>query len=164
MEIQAIEIAEDQRKVAEAWGLQDGQIAVMIHSGSRAWGGLVNQFCTPAFAKVMGQLGLGSADPRLIYAPLAHPQAQRYVNLMYSALNYAVVNRHLIAYGVREGFRDVFGPKCELRTLYDLMHNYAWEENTSAGTKFVHRKGRPARCPLTMRTIRVCTRQPDIRR
>ncbi|WP_342438782.1 RtcB family protein [Paenibacillus sp. FSL L8-0436] len=141
VEIQAIEIAEEQREVAEAWGLQDGQVVVMIHSGSRAWGGMVNQFCTPAFAKVMGQLGLGSADPRLIFAPLEHPQGQRYVNLMYSALNYAVVNRHLIAYGVREAFREVFGTKCELRTLYDLMHNYAWKEETSSGTKFVHRKG-----------------------
>ncbi|WP_150265829.1 RtcB family protein [Paenibacillus tepidiphilus] len=141
VEIQAIEIADEQREVAEAWGLRDGQIAVMIHSGSRAWGGMVNQFCTPAFAKVMGKLGLGSADPRLIYAPLSHPEAQRYVQLMYSALNYAVVNRHLIAYAVREGFRDVFGTKCELKTLYDLMHNYAWEEETPQGRKFVHRKG-----------------------
>ncbi|OKP68102.1 RNA-splicing ligase RtcB [Paenibacillus helianthi] len=141
VEIQSIEVAEEQRELAEAWGLHDGQIVVMIHSGSRAWGGIVNQFCTPAFVKVMGQLGLGSADPRLIYAPLAHPQAQRYVNLMYSALNYAVVNRHLIGYAVREGFREVFGPKCELRTLYDLMHNYAWQEQTASGSKFVHRKG-----------------------
>ncbi|MNI52052.1 RNA-splicing ligase RtcB [compost metagenome] len=60
---------------------------------------------------------------------------------MYSALNYAVVNRHLIAFGVREAFRDVFGTKCELRTLYDLMHNYAWEEQSPSGAKFVHRKG-----------------------
>ncbi|GGF82219.1 RNA-splicing ligase RtcB [Paenibacillus albidus] len=141
VEIQAIEIAEEQREVAEAWGLYDGQIVVMVHSGSRAWGGAVNQYCTPAFAKVMGKLGLGTADPRLIFAPLAHPEAQQYVNLMYSALNYAVVNRHLIAFSVREAFREVFGTQCELRTLYDLMHNYAWEENTSSGAKFVHRKG-----------------------
>ncbi|MNC37885.1 RNA-splicing ligase RtcB [compost metagenome] len=35
----------------------------------------------------------------------------------------------------------MFGTKCELRTLYDLMHNYAWREETSSGPKFVHRKG-----------------------
>lgn len=141
VEIQAIEIAEEQQEVAEGLGAagragcRDDPFRL---TGS---GGMVNQFCTPAFAKVMGQLGLGSADPRLIFAPLEHPQGQRYVNLMYSALNYAVVNRHLIAYGVREAFREVFGTKCELRTLYDLMHNYAWKEETSSGTKFVHRKG-----------------------
>lgn len=140
-EIQAIEIAEENRETAERWGLKDGQIVVMIHSGSRAWGGAVNQMCTPDFARAMSKLGLGTADPRLLFAPLAHPAAQRYVNLMYSALNYAVVNRHLIAHSIREAFRDVFGPRCEFRTLYDLMHNYAREETMDDRNVFVHRKG-----------------------
>ncbi|WP_020617939.1 RtcB family protein [Paenibacillus daejeonensis] len=141
-EIQAIEIAEEQREIAEAWGLYDGQIVVMIHSGSRAWGGAVSQGSTAGFSRVMRELGLGTADPKLLFAPLDHPEGQRYVNLMYSALNYAVVNRHLIAYAIREAFRDVFGTKCELPTLYDLMHNYAWtEQHDTEGELFVHRKG-----------------------
>ncbi|WP_270172645.1 RtcB family protein [Paenibacillus sp. SYP-B4298] len=141
VEIQAIEIAESQRSIAEAWGLYDGQIAVMIHSGSRAWGAAVNQQCTEPMRRTMGQLGLGTADPKLVFAPLDHPDGERYVNLMYSALNYAVVNRHLIGYAVREAFRSVLGTGCEMRTLYDLMHNYAWEERTRGGRVFVHRKG-----------------------
>ncbi|MDN8588651.1 RtcB family protein [Paenibacillus sp. 11B] len=141
-EIQAIEIAEENREIAEAWGLYDGQIVVMIHSGSRAWGGYVSQTSSSAIAKVMQRNGLGTADPRLVFAPLDHAEGRHYVNLMYSALNYAVVNRHLIAYAIREAFRDVFGPKCEFRTLYDLMHNYAWEEShADQGSVFVHRKG-----------------------
>ncbi len=48
----------------------------------------------------------------------------------------------MIAFSVREAFRDVFGTKCELRTLYDLMHNYGWEEShPDHGNVFVHRKG-----------------------
>ena len=142
VEIQAIEIAEENREIAEAWGMFDGQVAVMIHSGSRAWGGAVSQASSSAIAKTMSRLGLGTSDPRLVFAPLNHPEAAHYVDMMYSALNYAVVNRHLIAYSVREAFRDVFGTKCELRTLYDLMHNYAWEEShLDHGSVFVHRKG-----------------------
>lgn len=141
VEIQAIEIAEENREIAEAWGLYDGQVVIMIHSGSRAWGGAVSQYCGTDIAKMMRQEGLGTADPKLLYAPLSHPLGQNYVNLMYSALNYAVVNRHLIAYAVREAGKDLFGPKFELRTLYDLMHNYAWEEKQDGHSYFVHRKG-----------------------
>ncbi|UUZ92402.1 RtcB family protein [Paenibacillus sp. P25] len=141
VEIQTMEIAEEQREVAEAWGLFDGQVIVMIHSGSRAWGGSVSQYCGDLIAKMMRAGGLGTADPKLLFAPLAHDQGQSYVNLMYSALNYAVVNRHLIAYAVREAGKDVFGSKFEMTTLYDLMHNYAWEEEHEGESFFVHRKG-----------------------
>lgn len=140
-EIQAIEIPEQNREIAEAWGLFEGQVVVMIHSGSRAWGGSVSQYCSSDLAKMMRREGVGTADPKLLFAPLAHPLAQTYVDLMYSALNYAVVNRHLIAYAIREAGKDVFGSKFEMRTLYDLMHNYAWEEQHEEKSYFVHRKG-----------------------
>ncbi|MFC5471385.1 RtcB family protein [Cohnella suwonensis] len=140
-EIQRIEIAEENRGLAERWGLFDGQIAVMIHSGSRAWGGAVNQVSGSEIAKLMRKLGMGTADPKLIFAPLGSEAGRTYVNLMYSALNYAVANRHLISYEIREAFRDVLGPKFEMSTLYDLMHNYAWEESHEDRELLVHRKG-----------------------
>lgn len=141
VEIQAVEIAEENREVAEKWGLFDGQVIVMIHSGSRAWGGAVSQHGSTDMAKMMRSAGLGTADPRLVFGPLDHPASQVYVNLMYSALNYAVVNRHLIAYAVREAGQEVFGSKFQMTTLYDLMHNYAWEESHEGVSRFVHRKG-----------------------
>ncbi|MFB6365336.1 RtcB family protein [Paenibacillus elgii] len=140
-EIQAVEIHEDNRAIAEKWGLRDGQIIVMIHSGSRAWGGAVNQYGGSEIGKWMRSTGTGTADPRLIFAPLDSEAAAAYVHLMYSALNYAVTNRHLIAYAIREAFRDVVGSKFEMTTLYDLMHNYAWEETHDGTPLFVHRKG-----------------------
>ncbi|WP_374017013.1 RtcB family protein [Paenibacillus thiaminolyticus] len=140
-EIQAVEIEESNRETAEAWGLFDGQVIIMIHSGSRAWGGAVSQQCSKEMAQWMRSAGAGTADPRLVFAPLAEPVAKRYVHLMYSALNYAVVNRHLMAFGIREAFRDVLGSKFEMTTLYDLMHNYAWEESHDGRRMFVHRKG-----------------------
>jgi len=140
-EIQALEIPEQHRDIAEQWGLADGQIVIMIHSGSRAWGAAVSQIGTSAMVKAMRQHGYGTADPKLVYAPLDSAEGQAYVQLMYSALNYAVVNRHLIAYSVREACRDVFGGKFEMTTLYDLMHNYAWEERHDGKPLFVHRKG-----------------------
>lgn len=140
-EIQVLEIDEEHREVAEQWGLSDGQVVIMIHSGSRAWGGAVNQYCSSEMIKTMRRSGLGTSDPKLLFAPLDSESAQAYVNLMYSALNYAVVNRHLIAYGIREAGKEVFGSKFEMSTLYDLMHNYAWEEQHEGRSLFVHRKG-----------------------
>ncbi|WP_127531331.1 RtcB family protein [Paenibacillus kobensis] len=141
IELQSIRIHEENRSIAEQWGLRDGQVAVMIHSGSRSWGGAVNQYCVSEVAKTMRKLGLGTADPKLAFAPLDSEAGHTYANLMYSALNYAVVNRHLMGYAVREAFRDVLGPQAEFRTLYDLMHNYAAWEQHGEKQLFVHRKG-----------------------
>lgn len=141
IEIQAVSVNEDNRHIAERWGLADAQIAVMIHSGSRSWGGAVSQYSGSEVVKTMRKLGLGTADPKLVFAPLDSEAGQSYANLMYSALNFAIVNRHLIAYAVREAFRETFGSQAELRTLYDLMHNYACEESHGDDVCVVHRKG-----------------------
>nr|WP_051086680.1 RtcB family protein [Saccharibacillus kuerlensis] len=140
-EIQYLEIAEENRHIAEQWGMKDGQVVVMIHSGSRAWGAMVSQHYTSTAARAMKRLGLGTSDPKLIFAPLDSPEGRRYTNMMASALNVAVVNRHLIAYAIREAFLDVFGPSFKMNILYDLMHNYAWEEQHGGQDWFVHRKG-----------------------
>lgn len=145
-------------------GLFDGQVVIMIHSGSRAWGGAVSQYCSTDIAKMMRQEGIGTADPKLLYAPLSHPLGQTYVNLMYSALNYAVVNRHLIAYAALEAGKDVFGSKFELRTLYDLMHNYAWEEEQDEQSYFIHRKGATRALPQDIRITQIRIGARGIRR
>lgn len=141
IEIQELAIEESKRGIAEQWGLKDGQIAVMIHSGSRSWGGAVNQYGGSQVAKTMSKLGLGTADPKLAFAPLQSDAGQSYANLMYSALNYAVVNRHLMAYAVRDAFKEVMGSKTELTTLYDLMHNYCSEETHGGEELLIHHKG-----------------------
>lgn len=140
-EIQYIEIAEENRQLAERWGMRDGQVVVMIHSGSRAWGAMVSQHYTSMAARAMKRLDLRTDDPRLIFAPLDSPEGRRYTDMMASALNVAVVNRHLIAYAIREAFLDIFGSKFQMDILYDLMHNYAWEESHGGEDWFVHRKG-----------------------
>ncbi|MBO9610902.1 MAG: RtcB family protein [Paenibacillaceae bacterium] len=141
IEMQALSVNEENRHIAEQWGLRDGQVVVMIHSGSRSWGGAVNQHCGSLVAKTMSKLGLGTADPKLAFAPLESVAGRTYTNLMYAALNYAVANRHLMAFAVRDALRELFGSQAETSTLYDLMHNYACEENHGEAPVLVHRKG-----------------------
>ncbi|WP_223830181.1 RtcB family protein [Paenibacillus arenilitoris] len=141
IEIQYLEIEAEYADLAAKWGLFDGQVVVMIHSGSRAWGGMVGREHNKTIKEAMRLWGVSNPDPNLIYAPIASHEGQTYLNLMYSALNFAVSNRHMIAHGVREAFRDVFGPETELPVLYDLMHNYALKEFHRGQPMLVHRKG-----------------------
>jgi tRNA-splicing ligase RtcB len=141
IEIQYLEIEEGHKDVAARWGLFDGQVVVMIHSGSRAWGAMLGQEFTKIFREAMYSWGVENPDRNLIYAPIASNEGQTYLNLMYSALNFAVSNRHMIAFGVREAFREVFGAGLEMPVLYDLMHNYALKEFHRNQPMLVHRKG-----------------------
>ncbi|NQX67479.1 RtcB family protein [Paenibacillus alba] len=141
IEIQYLEIAEAHKDLAAKWGLFDGQVVVMIHSGSRAWGARLGQEFTKVFRAVMQSWGVENPDRDLLYAPIESREGQTYLHLMYSALNFAVSNRHMIAYGVQEAFREVFGAETELPVLYDLMHNYALKEFHRNQPMLVHRKG-----------------------
>lgn len=141
IELQTVHIAEEKRDIAEKWGLFDGQVVIMIHSGSRAWGGMLGPQYIRDFREAMDLWGIQSPDPNLVYAPIQTEVGQKYINLMYSALNYAVVNRHMLAYGVREGLKEVFGKDLETPVLYDLMHNYALKEFHRNQPMLVHRKG-----------------------
>ncbi|MCS1352291.1 RtcB family protein [Mechercharimyces sp. CAU 1602] len=141
IELQRIEIAEDKREIAESWGLFDGQIIVMIHSGSRAWGGMMGPRYTKEFKGAMYKWGIGTPDPNLVFAPIQSEEGQRYINLMYSALNFAVTNRHMLAYGVEQALQGLLGKDFKMPVLYDLMHNYALKEPHHNKAMFVHRKG-----------------------
>lgn len=141
IEIQYLEIEEAQKNLATQWGLFDGQVIVMVHSGSRAWGARLGQEYTKLFRASMFNWGIENPDRNLIYAPISSDEGQSYLNLMYSALNFAVSNRHMIAFGVREAFRECFGDDIEFPVLYDLMHNYALKEHHRNEAMLVHRKG-----------------------
>lgn len=140
IELQVVSIAEENKEVAAKWGLFDGQVIVLIHSGSRGWARMLRSQYTREFQTGMKRLKLRSTNPKLLYMPLDSPEGQTYLNLMYSALNYAVVNRHLMAYAVANALKQVFGTS-EMPVLYDLMHNYALEEQHQNQQMLVHRKG-----------------------
>lgn len=141
IEIQHIDIAEENREIAKAWGLFDGQVVIMIHSGSRAWGAMLGRDYTKSFKEAMYKWGIHNPEPSLVYAPIQSEEGQQYLNLMYSALNFAVTNRHMIGFSVEQAFRDIFGSEMRTPVLYDLMHNYALKEFHRNTPMLVHRKG-----------------------
>lgn len=133
---------------ANAMGLFEGQVCVMIHSGSR---GLGHQVCTDhvaAMDRLMPTFGIEVPDRQLSCVPLSEETAERYLGAMAAAANFARANRHVLADGVREAFQEVLGRSTRdlgLFLVYDVAHNLAkLEEHEVDGrrvTLCVHRKG-----------------------
>jgi len=142
IEIQEVETIYDD-KIAKTFGINKiGQIAVMVHSGSR---GLGHQVCSDYVQKMEQEYGFEHLpDRELGYAQIKSKLGQEYLAAMAAAANFAFVNRQLITYQIRKSF-DKFFPKSELKLVYDISHNIAkFEEHEVNGKQCslcVHRKG-----------------------
>jgi tRNA-splicing ligase RtcB len=147
LEIQTVEEIYD-HKIAGAFNLFEGQLTVLIHSGSRGFG---HQICDD-FLKEMGtrvrESGFDLPDRQLACAYINSEIGKRYLSAMACAANYAWANRQIIMHWTRETFEEVLeiSPR-ELRMelLYDVCHNIAKIEEhvvkKKEATLCVHRKG-----------------------
>jgi tRNA-splicing ligase RtcB (3'-phosphate/5'-hydroxy nucleic acid ligase) len=147
LEIQYIDQIYDEY-AANSLGLFEGQITVMIHTGSRGFG---HQVCTD-FIEVMeraaGKYRIQLYDRELACAPFRSPEAQDYLGAMRAAANYAWANRQCIMHWTREAFMKTLGlsPRSlGMSLVYDVAHNVAKvEEHIVKGARkklIVHRKG-----------------------
>jgi tRNA-splicing ligase RtcB len=135
-------------EVADAYGLAEDQVVVLIHCGSR---GLGHQVCTDYLRRIEREhtdLLERLPDKELAAAPAGSPAAEDYYGAMCAAINFAWVNRQLVMHRTREVFERVFGRDWEslgMYLLYDVAHNIAKEEtHTVEGEDrdlYVHRKG-----------------------
>jgi tRNA-splicing ligase RtcB len=129
--------------VADAFGLSEGQVTVLIHSGSR---GLGHQVCTDfvkRFQGALGRHGIELPDRQLACAPASSEEGRSYLAAMAAAANFAWANRHLIAHRVREAVGRVLGDEAAagVRQVYDVAHNVAKIERYGGRELCVHRKG-----------------------
>ncbi len=147
LEVQVVEEIYD-KEIANAFGLEKGQITVMIHSGSRGLGHQVATDYLQEMNKAMKRLGLTTPDSQLVYAPAQSREAQDYLAAMKAAANFGFANRALMAAWTREAFEEVFNTSWEslgMKTLYQVCHNILkLEEYEVGGEKrklWIHRKG-----------------------
>lgn len=131
-------------ETAHAWGVREGQIYVLIHTGSRGFG---HQVCQDTLHQFMSE-GYGENLPnaQLVFAPLQSPAGKQYFHAMATAANFAFNNRQMILHFVRQAFKEVLNTAPEeVRLLYDVCHNIAkFETHEVEGKKrrlCVHRKG-----------------------
>jgi tRNA-splicing ligase RtcB len=126
---------------AAAFGLVEGQVTVLIHTGSR---GLGHQVCTDYVRLMLGLLPtwqIQLPDRQLACAPLGSAEGRRYYGAMCAAANFAFANRQVITAAVRDTFRAILGPAGVLRVCYDVAHNMAKLERHGGMELCVHRKG-----------------------
>jgi len=147
VEVGVVEAVYDQ-KAANVFGLFEGQVTLMLHTGSR---GLGYQICDDFLAfmtKHVNKLGFNLPDRQLSCAMIQSEQGMRYYNAMACGANYAWANRQILLHRSRDVFSKVFGigPRdLQMDLVYDVCHNIAKkEEHVIDGKKrfvCVHRKG-----------------------
>jgi tRNA-splicing ligase RtcB len=128
--------------------LKEGEVVVMLHTGSR---GLGHQVGTDYIARMDERLrskGISLIDRQLSCAPIDSPEGRDYLSAMAAAANFAWANREIITHWTREAFARVFRRTAEelgMKVVYDISHNMAkFEEHSVADVRrkvLVHRKG-----------------------
>ena len=147
MEVQVVERIDDP-KAAAAMGLVEGNLTVMIHSGSRGLGYQVCEDALKDLEHTPRKYGIELPDKQLVCAPVESAEGQAYLGAMRAAANFAWCNRQIMTHLAREAFANIFGQPAErlgMTLVYDVAHNIAKMEPYDVDGKTcqlcVHRKG-----------------------
>ncbi|NAY91321.1 RNA-splicing ligase RtcB [Muricauda sp. JGD-17] len=132
--------------IAQTYGLREGQVVVLIHTGSRGLGHQVATDYIRSMMRAMPKYGIQIPDRELTCVPFNSEEGQDYFKAMCAAANFAWCNRQIIAAEVADAWETVFGEDGgELRLLYDVAHNIAKIETHTIENRpqkvIVHRKG-----------------------
>ena len=129
---------------ARAFGLEEGELAVTIHCGSR---GLGHQIGTEFLTRMVAgasTYGIELPDRELACAPIDSNLGRAYLGAMRAAINCALANRQILTHLVRQAVQEVI-PQVKLPLLYDVSHNTCKVEDHNVDDRkmelFVHRKG-----------------------
>jgi tRNA-splicing ligase RtcB (3'-phosphate/5'-hydroxy nucleic acid ligase) len=137
IELQEIVSIRD-KETANAWELFEGQLLVMIHSGSRGFGHQIGE----DYMSLARSRNYGDPHPssQLCYIPLSTKEGQDYIGAMHAGANLAFANRHVMAALVKKNF-FYHNKEAKLELLYDVPHNIAKLESHWGKDLWVHRKG-----------------------
>ena len=133
-------------ETAQAYGISEGQVTVLIHTGSRGLGHQVATDYIKVMMVAMPRYGISLPDRELACVPFDSPEGQDYFGAMCAAANFAWCNRQLVSWEVREAWKTIFGEGAVLpELLYDVAHNIAKVETHQIKGNpqklIVHRKG-----------------------
>jgi len=148
LEVQVVDKIYD-HEVAKALGItHEGQVTVMVHTGSRGLGHQIASDYLQIMERAMKKYDIVLPDRELAAVPFETREAQDYIRAMASGANFAWTNRQMISHWVRESFGKVFKidpEKLDLSIVYDVAHNIAKIEEYDIDRRrkkvLVHRKG-----------------------
>ncbi len=147
LEIQKVAEVHDE-EAAKRMGIEEGQVTVLIHCGSRGFG---HQICSDYLRiseRALQKYNIKLADRELACVPNSSEEGESYRKAMFAALNFAWSNRQMISHWTRRSFERVFKQSesdLGMDLVYDVAHNIAKVEKHKIGKEekevVVHRKG-----------------------
>ncbi len=131
-------------KAAEAYGIEENNVLVSFHCGSRALGHQIGTDYLKKLGKVTKKYGIQIRDKELVCAPINSEEGQEYFSAVCCGINCAFANHQVLTGLVRKGFKRLF-PDEKLPKLYSIGHNTCKKEYHEVNGKekllYVHRKG-----------------------
>ncbi|KAM9989314.1 hypothetical protein ACTFIY_005356 [Dictyostelium cf. discoideum] len=148
LEVQVVDEIYD-KAAANKMGIdRQGQICIMIHSGSRGLGHQVATDSLTLMEKAMARDHIHLNDKQLACSRINSTEGQDYLSGMAAAANFAWVNRQSMTFLTRQAFAKAFNSTpddLDMHVIYDVSHNIAkFEEHNVNGRPkklLVHRKG-----------------------
>ena len=113
LEVGVVDRIEDAR-IAEAFGLREGQVTVMIHSGSRGLGYQVCDDSLQVMVRAAARYGIDLPDRQLCCAPVKSQAGRDYLAAMAAAANYAWANRQVMMHLVRISLENTLARPMEV--------------------------------------------------
>ena len=124
---------------AYAWGLKEGQVVMMIHSGSLGLGHCTGRFAMDTMKAIYPEKSK-YPDNGVFMLPDGdrfENQVKDYFCSLANSANFAFGNRFFLDKMILRGLKNVMNTDVESSVIYDAPHNLVWEKDGS----FVHRKG-----------------------
>lgn len=119
----------------------EGNLWIMIHSGSRNLGKQVGDFYN-SLAKSLNAHWYSSVDPdiQMHFLPTKSQEFKQYWAEMQYCIDFAFCNRRLMMTRIMEVIADAC-PDAQFEPMLNIAHNYAAWENHFDRNVIVHRKG-----------------------
>src|SRR6185295_16914544 len=147
VEVQRVDEVYD-AEAAALLGVREGQVVVMIHSGSRGLGYQVCDDAVRTMGRAAARYGIAMPDRQLACVPLRSPEGRAYFGAMAAAANFAWANRQVMTGLAEQAFAKALGASdaaLGFGLVWDVCHNIAKiEEHVVDGAArrvCVHRKG-----------------------
>jgi len=122
-EIQVVDEICDKQAALKMGIEKEGQIVIMIHSGSRGFGHQVATDALVEMERAMKRDGIRLNDKQLACARINSTEGQNYLAAMACAANFAFVNRTTMTFLVRQAFGKIFNTTpddLDMHLIYDV--------------------------------------------
>lgn len=130
------------QEAARRFGLQKGQLVIMLHTGSRSVGSKIMKTFLSLFRNTVDPDLLHDTRGPFLSLNAEHPIASQFVQAVNLAANFALANRSWITQQVRAVLREAVGDdSLQLPLLVDCNHVSIKQEQINGELVWVHRHG-----------------------